>query len=117
MPKKQSATHCLSELKTKERLLSSIHFGHGRMERCYFAAYENSVYDAELVCKRGERRGKSFVYTCYLQVTRYGSDGQSLVQTGAQRLGEKKGNRFLGDSFRFMSVEKALKTGEIFLGK
>jgi hypothetical protein len=92
-------------------------FAHGRFESYYFALYQNNVYDAELVCQRGERQGKSFVYTCYLQVARYDLDGRTFVQTGTERMAERRGNRFLEDSYRFLSVEKALRNGEIFARK
>src|SRR5713101_2893864 len=46
-------------------------FSHGRMDQTYFAVYKNAIYDAESVCTRGEKRGKAYVYTCYLQVTKY----------------------------------------------
>jgi len=92
-------------------------FAHGRFESYYFALYEKDVYDAALACRRGERHGKSFVYTCYLQVTRFGFDGHSLIPTGTERLAERRGNRFLEDSYRFLSVKKALRNGEIFAHK
>jgi hypothetical protein len=97
-----------------EKLSLVKSFAHGRFESYYFALHEKNVYDADLVCRRGERHGKSFVYTCYLQVTRYGFDGRSLVETGSEKLQERKGNRFLGESYRFMSVKRALDKGEIF---
>lgn len=96
----------------KLRLVKS--FSHGRMERTYFAVYRNAVYDAERVCTRGERRGRAYVYTCYLQVTKYTFDGQAIRPVGSERMREQHGNRFLEEKYWFMSVLKALRNNEIF---
>jgi hypothetical protein len=89
-------------------------FSHGRMEQTYFAVFKNAVYDAERVCTRGERRGKAFVYTCYLQVTKYTFDGQEIRPIGSERMRERRGNRFLEEKYWFISVLKALRNNEIF---
>jgi len=99
----------------KLSLIKSV--AHGCFESYYFALHGKNVYDADLVCQRGKKHGKSFIYTCYLQVTRYGFNGRAFVKTGSERLQEKKGNWFLCDSYRFMSVKRALEKGEIFAGK
>ncbi len=96
----------------KLRLVKSL--SHGRMERTYFALYKNAIYDAEKVCTRGEKHGKTFVYTCYLQVTKYAFDGQTINPAGSERMREQQGNRFLDEKYRFMSVLKALQKNEIF---
>lgn len=98
--------------KKKLHLVKS--FEHGRMEQTYFALFKNAIYDAEVVCKRGERRGKAFVYTCYLQVTKYTFDGQAIRPVGSERMREQQGNRYLQDKYRFISVLKALQKNEIF---
>ncbi len=98
----------------RDRLKLVKSFEHGRFERYYFAMQGDSVFDGELVCKRGERRKGSYVHTCYIQVTRYGFDGRSLVATGSERLGERRGNFALQDDYRFVSVGEALAKGEIF---
>lgn len=98
----------------KKRLHLVKSFSHGRMEEPYFAAYKGAVYDAECICTRGEKRGKAFVYTCYLQVTKFAFDGETIRPVGSERMREQKGNRFLQDKYRFISVLKALQKGEIF---
>jgi hypothetical protein len=98
--------------KKKLRLVKS--FSHERMERTYFAVYRNAVYDAEPICTRGERHGNAYVYTCYLQVTKYTFDGQAILPMGSERMREQHGNRFLGEKYWFMSVLKALQNNEIF---
>ncbi len=99
----------------KLRLVKS--FERGRMQRSYFAVYKNAVYDADVVCKRGEKHGKAFVYTCYLLVTKFTYDGTAFHPAGSERLHEQQGNRFLEDKYRNMSVLKALQRGEIFAQK
>jgi hypothetical protein len=98
--------------KKKLRLVKS--FSHGRMEVPYFAVYKDAIYDADCVCTRGEKRGKAFVYTCYLQVTKYTFDGVAIRPVGSERMREQHGNRYLQDKYRNMSVLKALQKGEIF---
>ena len=101
--------------KKKLRLVRS--FAHGRMQLPYFTVYRNAIYDAELVCSRGEKRGKAYVYTCYLNVTKYGYDGDQIRPLASERMREKHGNRFLEDEYRFVSVLKALQANKIFAGK
>jgi len=98
--------------KKKLRLVKS--FSHGRMDETYFAVYKNAIYDAESVCTRGEKRGKAYVYTCYLQVTKYAFDGQAIRPVDSERMREQRGNRYLQDKYRFISVLKALQKNEIF---
>jgi hypothetical protein len=98
--------------KKKLRLVKS--FSHGRMQVPYFAVYKNAIYDAECVCTRGEKHGKAFVYTCYLQVTKYTFDGEAIRPVGSERMREQKGNRFMQDKYWFISVLKALQKHEIF---
>ena len=98
--------------KKKLRLVKS--FSHGRMQQTYFAVYKNAIYDAEPVCTRGEKRGEAYVYTCYLQVTKYAFDGQAIRPVGSERMREQRGNRFLQDKYWFISVLKALQKNEIF---
>ncbi len=98
--------------KKKLRLVKS--FSHQRMEQTYFAVYRNAIYDAQCVCTRGEKHGKAYVYTCYLQVTKYAFDGQAIQPVGSERMREQRGNRFLQDKYWFISVLKALQTNEIF---
>jgi hypothetical protein len=98
--------------KKKLRLVKS--FSHSRMERTYFAVYKSAVYDADVHCSRGEKHGKAYVYTCYLQVTKYVFDGQAFHPGGSERLREQRGNQFLQDKYWFISVLKALQNNEIF---
>jgi hypothetical protein len=98
--------------KKKLRLVKS--FSHQRMEQTYLAVYKNAIYDAECVCTRGEKHGKAYVYTCYLQVTKYAFDGQAIRPVGSERMREQRGNRYLQDKYWFISVLKALQKNEIF---
>ena len=98
--------------KKKLRLVKG--FAHGRMQVPYFALYKNAIYDAELVCTRGEKRGKAYVYTCYLAVTKYGYDGDEIRPVASERLREQRGNRYLADKYWFVSVRKALQASKIF---
>jgi hypothetical protein len=63
---------------------------------------------------QGEKHGNAFVYTCYLQVTKYEFDGQEIRPVGSGRMREQRGNRYLGEKYWFVSVLKALQTNEIF---
>jgi hypothetical protein len=101
--------------KNKLRLLKS--FSHQRMEQTYFAIYRHTIYDAEKVCTRGEKHGNAYVYTCYLQVTKYRFVGQAIRPAGSERMREQRGNRFLGDKYWFVSVAEALQKKEIFAEK
>jgi len=98
--------------KKKLRLVKS--FSHQRMEQTYFAVYKNAIYDAECVCTRGEKHGKAYAYTCYLQVTKYAFDGHAIRPVGSERMREQRGNRYLQDKYWFISVLKALQKNEIF---
>jgi hypothetical protein len=89
-------------------------FIHDRMERLYFAIFKGAIYDAELQCTRGEKHGNAYIYTCYLRVTKYVFNGNSLVPLATERLREKQGNRFLNEKYWCMSVLSALKNGEVF---
>jgi hypothetical protein len=84
------------------------------MEVPYFAVYKDAMYDAECVCTRGEKHGKAFIYTCYLQVAKFAFDGEAIRPVGSERMREQKGNRFLVDKYRYISVLKALQKHEIF---
>jgi hypothetical protein len=89
-------------------------FSHERMEQTYFAVYQHAIYDAEKVCTRGEKHGNAYVYTCYLQVTKYAFDGRKIRPVGSERIREQRGNRFLTDKYWFISVLRALQKKEIF---
>jgi hypothetical protein len=85
------------------------------MQQTYFAVYKNTIYDAECVCTRGgEKHGKAYVYTCYLQVTQYAFDGQAIRPVRSERMREQRGNRYLQDKYWFISVLKALQKNEVF---
>ena len=98
--------------KKKLRLVKS--FSHQRMEQTYFAVHKNAIYDAERVCTRGEKHGNAYVYTCYLQVTKYVFDGQAIRPVGSERMREQRGNRYLQEKYWFISVLNALQKNEIF---
>jgi hypothetical protein len=91
-------------------------FVHSRMMRLYFCLMNHSIYDAVLVKKRGEKHGKSYVYTCYLDVTKYTCAGKAIIAVGSEKLREKQGNRFLDEKYWCMSVCTAIKQGEVFKG-
>lgn len=96
------------------RLVLLSGFAHGKFERYYFALYNGAIYDAELVCTKGPRRHKSYVYTCYLEVKQYHFDGARICAAAAERYCERQGPWFLCDSYRFLNIEDALKKGKIF---
>jgi hypothetical protein len=109
------STHYYRFYSIEEGKLSLLKaFEHSRMERLYFCIWNNAIYDSELVKQRGEKKGNAFVYTCYLNVTKFTCDGKAIVALGAQRLREKQGNRFLDEQYWCMSVQNALKKGEVF---
>lgn len=89
-------------------------FEHDRMERFYFCLKNNAIYDAVLVKTRGERHGKAYVYTCYLDVSKYSCDGTGIARVGSGKLREMTGNRFLDEKYWNMSVCNALTRGEVF---
>ncbi len=97
---------------SKLQLIKS--FGHERLEGTYFTIYKHAAYDASLICSRGEKHGKAYIYTCYLNVTKYAYDGASMLPVASAKLHERRGNRFLNEKYWFMSVQKALRNGEIF---
>jgi hypothetical protein len=96
------------------RLVLLRTFRHGRMEQTYFCLDKGDVYDAAFVDIRGPKVGRSFVHTYYLEVTRYAFDGVGVVAVGRERLREKQGNWTRADDYRFVSVCRALRSGEIF---
>jgi hypothetical protein len=93
--------------KGKLRLVKS--FLHGRMDNYYFTVFENAAYDAHVECARGEKHGRAYVYTCWLEVTKLRFNGTDLVPVGSERLLERKGNRYLSDSYWFISTRKELQ--------
>ncbi len=96
----------------KLRLVRS--FKHGRMDRFYFAIYKNAIYDSEVECKRGEKHGRAYIYTCGFKVTKYLYDGNSIAAVASETCRARQGNRYLGEEYRTMSVRSALQQGEVF---
>jgi hypothetical protein len=96
------------------RLVLVKTFNHARMEQTYFCIFNGAVYDAVLVNIKGKKVGKSFVHTYYLDVTKFTFDGVNFVALGHERMREKQGNWTMADSYRFISVYKAVQSGEIF---
>lgn len=92
-------------------------FSHGRMERLYFTVHERAIYDAGVECQRREKRGNAYVYGCALKVTRFDFDGRAVVPVGSTRALERKGNRFLSDDYRNLSVLTLLRKGEVVVSK
>ena len=60
------------------------------------------------------KHGKAYLYTCSLQVTKYGFNGEEIRAVGSERMREQTGNRFLSEKYWFISVLKALQKKEIF---
>jgi hypothetical protein len=96
------------------RLRLSRAFEHGRMERGYLCLRNDRIYDATLVCSRGEKIGPSFVHSCYLDTTEFTFDGESVNAVRRERLEERAGNRFLSDSYRNLSLRSILMRGGHF---
>jgi len=94
------------------RLLKAI--DHDRMSRLYFCLYDEKIYDARLVKHRREKKGRAFVYTCYLEATEFAFDGKQILPTSTARLREKQGNRFLDEKYWCMSLKNAIKRKEVF---
>ena len=82
--------------------------------RLYFCIANELIYDAVLVKERGAKRGKSYIYTCYLDVSKYSYDGKGIVKIASEKLREMTGNRFLDEKYWCMSLRNALKRGEVF---
>ena len=89
-------------------------FEHERMMRSYFCLKDNAIYDAILVKTRGAKHGKAYVYTCYLDVSKFSCDGTAIVKVASEKLRERTGNRFLDEKYWNMSVCNALARGEVF---
>jgi hypothetical protein len=96
------------------RLTLLKQFEHERMMRFYFCLRNGAIYDAVLVKNRGAKHGNAYVYTCYLAVTKYSCDGNSIVMVGSEKLREMTGNRFLDEKYWNMSVCNALTRCEAF---
>lgn len=94
------------------QLLKAIE--HERMLRFYFCLYNHRIFDMKLVKIRGEKRGKAFVYTCYLEATEYTYDGKNIVPLRTERFREKQGNRFLDEDYRCVSLRNAIIQKEVF---
>lgn len=109
------SVHCFDFYRVEKKKLRLVKsFVHGTTTRSYFALYEKAAYDADLVCRRGEKHGKAYVYTCYLEVTKYVFDGNEMRAVGTERMRERQGNRFLNEKYVYISVLKALQRKEIF---
>jgi hypothetical protein len=89
-------------------------FGQSSRTLGYFCFYKGAVFNSELIEKKGELKGNSYVYTCYVDVKKYEFNGNEFKQVGSEHWREKQGNRYLADSYMALSVSKALEAGEIF---
>ncbi len=93
----------------KGRHLQLVHgFEHSRMERGFFTLHNARVYDADVACSRGPKRGQSYVYSCYLDAKEYDFDGNTLVQTRREKVEPRTGNRFLFESYRNESLHTVI---------
>jgi hypothetical protein len=90
-------------------------FAHHRMERGLLSLRNDRIYDAEVACSRGQKVGRSYVYSCHLETTEFTYDGQSITAVRTERLEERTGNRFLADTYRNLSLRSILKRGGHFL--
>lgn len=98
-----------------DRLKRVKAFEHERMERGLLCLQNQRIYDASVVCSRGEKRGNAYVYSCYLDAREFTFDGDAVLETRGERLEERTGNRFLGESYRNMSLRSVLERGGHFL--
>jgi hypothetical protein len=55
----------------------------------YACFYNTAFYYAKDFNIRGEKKGKSYVYTCYLEVSKYSFDGNNITLVGTELMREK----------------------------
>lgn len=89
-------------------------FEHDRMERGLLCLRNNRIYDASIVCTRGEKAGAAYVYTCCLDATEFTYDGEVIVAARRARLEERTGNRYLGETYWNLSLRSVLQRGSHF---
>lgn len=90
-------------------------FEHDRMERGFLCLRNNRIYDAAVACSRGEKRGRAYVYSCYLDTKEFTYDGRSVTTTRTERLEERTGNRFLDETYHNLSLRSILQRGGHFV--
>lgn len=89
-------------------------FEHDRMERGLLCLRNDRIYNAEVACSRGERKGNAYVYSCHLDTREYTSDGESIFEARRESLEVRTGNRYLGETYRNMSLRSLLRRGGHF---
>ncbi len=89
-------------------------FEHVRMEHGFFTLHNDRIYDADIVCTRGEKKGRGYVYACHLDAKEYSFDGEHLVETRRERMEERTGNRFLSETYRNLSLHAEIMRGGHF---
>jgi hypothetical protein len=86
-------------------------FEHERMERGYLCLRNERIHDARAICDRGEKKAEAYAYACHLETTEFTYDKGRIVAIGGKRLAERKGNRFLGETYWNMSLCSVLGHG------
>ena len=89
-------------------------FEHVRMEHGFFTLHNERIYNAEVACTRGRKKGDSYVYTCNLDAREFTFDGERIVQTRREHLEQRTGNRFLSETYRNLSLHAAILRGSHF---
>jgi hypothetical protein len=97
------------------QLLLVGRFQHPRMERGLLCLRNERIYDATIVCERGEKRARSHVYRCCLDATEFTYSGTRVVPSRTERLEERTGDRYLSDAYRNICLRCLLKRGGHFL--
>jgi len=90
-------------------------FEHERMQRGLLTLRDERLYDANVACSRGEKKGKAYVYSCYLDTREFTYDGEHLTEVRRERLEERSGNRFLDETYWNISLRSVLQKGGHFL--
>ncbi len=89
-------------------------FEHGRMESGFFTLRNARVYDADVACSRGPKKGQAYIYSCYLDAKEFTYDGNQLVQTRREKVEPRTGNRFLFESYRNESLYAVIQRDGYF---
>ena len=89
-------------------------FKHDRMERGLLCLRNDRIYDAAIACSRGDKKGGSYQYSCYLDTSELSYDGQSIIAVRNERLEERTGNRYLGETYWNTSLRSVLQRGGHF---
>lgn len=89
-------------------------FEHDRMERGLLCLRNNRIYDAIIACDRIEKKGRAYIYGCFLDTTEYTFDRQQIVPLRKERVEKRRGNRYLCETYWNMSLRSFLRSGSYF---